>query len=135
MTKIPTALIAAILLAACAETKAPLPEPVEVLLGLNHKPATLNPIPVDDPATAAPVPGFGSAPFAELGSDGLLVVISPGSPPPGEGRLSIVDPVGRTEVASFAGIGAVPGNPASDGDERIFISSRTEGLMAFDIHT
>jgi hypothetical protein len=277
MTKIPTALIAAILLAACAETNAPLPEPVEVLLVVNQNSATLSLIPVDQPAAAADIPlntvpgaptgiaardsiavvplgtadavaivdlrgrallrtialppgsgatgaaivsdsvayvgnpgrasitkidiwtgdtaevtvggapqglafargrtfvlngepptisltpalpstswitvvdpatnaratgvdsisltGSGSAQFADLGSDGLLYVISPGPPPPGEGRLSIIDPVGRTEVASFAGIGAVPGNPASDGDERIFISSRTEGLMVFDIHT
>ena len=50
----------------------------------------------------------------------------------GEGRLSIVDPVGRTELASFSGFGTGPGNMASDGDAKIYVSSYAEGLMEFD---
>ena len=50
----------------------------------------------------------------------------------GEGRLSIVDPVGRMEVASFAGFGTGPGNVAADGEAKIYVSSFAEGLMEFD---
>jgi len=78
-----------------------------------------------------PLTGIGGARFATVGGDGLLYTISAGAPAD-DGRLSLVDPVGRAEVASFAGFGTAPGDLASDG-ERIFVSSRTEGLMVFDI--
>jgi hypothetical protein len=100
-------------------------------------------ISVVDPATNAlasgvdsiPLTGPGNARFADIGSDGLLYVVSAGTGAASDGRLSIVDPVARAEIASFAGFGAEPGNPASDGDERVFVSSRAEGVMAFDART
>ena len=49
-----------------------------------------------------------------------------------EGRLSIVDPVDRRELASFGGLGFGPGDLTADNGERLLISSRTEGLMEFD---
>jgi hypothetical protein len=49
-----------------------------------------------------------------------------------EGRLSIVDPVDRRELASFSGLGFGPGDLTADNSERLLISSRTEGLMEFD---
>ena len=52
-----------------------------------------------------------------------------------DGRLSIVDPVARVELANFGGFGPGPGNLATDGGDRLFISSFTEGLMEFDIET
>jgi hypothetical protein len=55
-----------------------------------------------------------------------------GNPGGEEGRLSIVDPVERVEIASFSGLGPVPGQVATDGDARVFISSPTEGLLTFD---
>ncbi len=101
-------------------------------------------ITVVDPITNAratgidsiPLTGPGNARFADIGGDGLLYVVSPGrSGGSDDGRLSIVDPVARTEIASFAGFGRAPGPLASDGDERIFVSSRSEGLMVFDAPT
>lgn len=100
-------------------------------------------ITVVDPATNAratgidsiPLTGSGNAKFADIGADGLLYVVSTGRAQFQEGRLSIVDPVARAEIANFAGFGASPGNPASDGDERIFVSSMTEGLLEFDTRT
>ena len=97
-------------------------------------------ITVVDPATNAvatgidsiPLTGPGNAGFATVGGDGLLYVMSTGSFFGGEGRLSIVDPVGRTEIASFAGFGTGPGNVAADGETRIYVSSFAEGLMEFD---
>jgi hypothetical protein len=58
--------------------------------------------------------------------------VQDGDPTVDEGRLSVVDPVERTERASFGGFGFGPGDLASDGVDRLLISSRTEGLMEFD---
>jgi len=41
----------------------------------------------------------------------------------------------RQEVGSFAGIGALPGKLATDLRERLFITSRTQGLMEFNTRT
>ena len=62
-----------------------------------------------------PLTGHGNAGFAEVGSDGLLYVMNTGDYFSGEGRLSVVDPARRTELASYAGFGTGPGNVASDG--------------------
>jgi hypothetical protein len=96
---------------------------------------------VIDPATNAapsgvdsiPLTGDGNAAYAAVGSDGLLYVMSTGNYFTGEGRLSVVDPLARTEVASFAGFGTGPGNVAADADARVFISSYTEGVMEFSL--
>jgi hypothetical protein len=95
---------------------------------------------VVDPATNAladgvdsiPLTGEGNAGFADVAGDGLLYVMNTGSFFEGEGRLSIVDPVDRSEVASFSGFGTGPGNVASGGGARIFVSSFSQGLMEFD---
>jgi hypothetical protein len=95
---------------------------------------------VVDPATNAladgvdsiPLTGDGNAGFADVAGDGLLYVMNTGSFFEGEGRLSIVDPVDRSEVASFSGFGTGPGNVASGGGARIFVSSFSQGLMEFD---
>lgn len=96
---------------------------------------------VVDPATntlaggtdSIPLPGPGNARYAAIGSDGLLYVMSRGTGT--DSRLSVVDPVGRRELANFGGFGASPGQMASDRGERILISSLSEGLMAFNIRT
>ena len=44
----------------------------------------------------------------------------------------MVDPLERVEVASFAGLGLMPGEAASDGQARVFISSVAEGLLEFN---
>jgi hypothetical protein len=98
-------------------------------------------ITVVDPATNArasgidsiPLTGEGNAGFADVGSDGLLYVMNAGSFFSGEGRLSVVDPLSRTEVASYTGFGTGPGNVAADPDGRLFISSFSEGLMEFSL--
>lgn len=110
---------------------------------VSSSPAGPSWITVVDPVTNAiatgidsiPLPGPGNARFADVGSDGLLYVISTGDSAGGQGRLSIVDPVGREEVANFGGIGTGPGALAADGGERLFISSFAEGLMEFNTVT
>ena len=75
--------------------------------------------------------GPGNAGFADIAGDGLLYVVSSGSFFAGEGRLSVVDPVALTEVASFAGLGSGPQAVAAR-EERVFVSSFAEGLLEFN---
>jgi hypothetical protein len=79
-----------------------------------------------------PLIGPGNAQFSAVASDGLLYVIQGGDPSVDEARLSVVDPVGREELASFGGFGFGPGDLTADAEERLLISSRTEGVMEFD---
>jgi hypothetical protein len=96
---------------------------------------------VVDPATNAratdgdsiALTGSGNAGFAAVGPDGLLYVMNTGDYFSGEGRLSVVDPLARTELASHAGFGTGPGNIAVDGGSHLFVSSFNEGVMEFDL--
>lgn len=81
-----------------------------------------------------PLTGQGNAQFAAVAADGLLYVMNSGPFAGGEGRLSVVDPVQRAELASIAGFGVAPGNLAASG-ERLFVSSFTEGVMEFNTRT
>lgn len=100
------------------------------------KPAGESSISAIDPANGftetIQLVGPGNARFSTVAGDGMLYVIQEGDPSVDEGRLSIVDPVERREVASFGGFGFGPGDLAADGGDRLLISSRTEGLMEFD---
>jgi hypothetical protein len=103
----------------------------------NFAPAGPSWLTVIDPTTnqaidSIPLTGPGNAGFGTLGPDGLLYVMNAGSFFEGEGRLSIVDPVQFTELASFAGFGRGPGNLAADANANVFVSSFAEGLMVFD---
>jgi hypothetical protein len=97
-------------------------------------------ITVLNPATNQPAPGIdsipltgpGNAAFATQAGDGLLYIVNRGGSALAEGRLSVVDPLERREVASFAGLGLLPGQIASDGGSRVFVSSLAEGLLEFD---
>jgi hypothetical protein len=94
----------------------------------------LNPA-TNGPATgidSVPLTGPGNAAFATVGADGTIYVVSRGRTSPAEGRLSVVDPLERMEVASFAGLGLRPGDVSSDGEARVFVSSFTEGLLEFN---
>jgi hypothetical protein len=79
-----------------------------------------------------PLVGPGNARFSTIAGDGLVYVIQEGDAAVDEGRLSIVDPVDRRELASFGGLGFGPGDLTADNGERLLISSRSEGIMEFD---
>ncbi len=99
-------------------------------------------ITVIDPVTNAKAVGIDSIPlplpgnpqFAVVGGDGRIYVMNVGNYVD-DGRLSIVDPVARVELANFGGFGPGPGELATDGGSRLFVSSFTEGVMEFDIDT
>lgn len=108
------------------------------------EPCILGPswITVLDPISTAlvdsiPLVGPGNAVAIEVGGDGLLYVLSAGlnDGPASQGRISIIDPVGRLEVGSFAGFGPLPNSLASDHRERLFVTSESEGLMEFNTRT
>jgi hypothetical protein len=87
------------------------------------------------PATgidSIPLTGPGNAAFATVAANGFIYVVNRGRTTPAEGRLSVVDPLERAEVASFAGLGLLPGDLATDGQARVFVSSFTEGLLEFN---
>jgi DNA-binding beta-propeller fold protein YncE len=97
---------------------------------------------VIDPITNAPsapdsiaLPGPGHASYAAVGADGRVYVMQLGGPESPEGRLSIVDPLNRSEVGNFGGFGTSPGAIAADLGERVMVASRTEGLMEFNTRT
>jgi hypothetical protein len=81
---------------------------------------------------SVPLTGPGYAAFATVGGDGLIYIVNRGRSTTPEGRLSVVDPLERKEVASFAGLGLQPGQVATDGGARVFVSSQTEGLIEFN---
>jgi len=99
-------------------------------------------ITVIDPVTNAkadgidsiPLPAPGNPQFAVVGSDGRIYVMNVGNYVD-DGRLSIVDPVARVELANFGGFGPGPGDVATDGGARLFVSSFSEGVMEFNIAT
>ena len=81
---------------------------------------------------SVPLTGPGNAAFATPARDGFLYVVNRGRTTPAEGRLSVVDPLERREVANFAGLCLLPGDLASDGGSRLFISSLSEGVLEFN---
>jgi hypothetical protein len=105
-------------------------------------PASAGWLSVVDPVTNRLATGIDSIALSPPGNpgtgavaqDGLLYLMNSG-PEAGttDGRLSIVDPVGREELASFKGFGHFPGDVATNGTDRLYVSSPSQGLMAFDL--
>lgn len=81
------------------------------------------------------MPGPGNAAFGAVAQDGVLYVMNrgrvDGTTP---ARLTLVDPVGRVELANFGGLGNAPGEMAvNSAADLLYISSTSEGLMQFDV--
>jgi hypothetical protein len=78
--------------------------------------------------------GPGNAGFADVDYDaGLLYVMSTGDYASGEGQLAVVSASSHSVVATQAGFGTGPGNPALDRkNDRIYVSSYAEGVMVWD---
>jgi len=64
-----------------------------------------------------------------IGDDSLLYVVESGHPGLADGKLSIVDPVGRTELAVLNGLGESPGAAVFHPSGRLLIASRAEGIL------
>lgn len=66
------------------------------------------------------------------GPGGLLFVVNGGVSGEGNGSLSVVDPDQEEEVAHHPGFGDFPQQPAVAGDGRLYVSSWSYGLAAWD---
>jgi hypothetical protein len=80
------------------------------------------------------MPGPGNASSGDVAQDGVLYVMNTGPfDSVTAGRLTLVDPVDRSELGNFGGFGNAPGAIATNGVDRLFVSSMSEGLMVFDL--
>jgi len=70
-----------------------------------------------------------NARFAAVGGDGLLYVVCAGTPGAGDGKLSVVDPAARREVAVLNGLGESPGPAVYHPSGRLLVASRAEGIL------
>lgn len=86
------------------------------------------------PRDSIALSGPGNAGPAAVAADGLVYVLSAGNEFQGDGgRLSIVDPIRNSEIASFGGVGPiVPSWIINDGGERMLIASGPGGLLVFN---
>ena len=71
-----------------------------------------------------------NARFATVGEDSLLYVIASGHTGAADGKLSIVDPRARAEIAVLNGLGESPGAAAfHPAGSRLLVASTTEGIL------
>ena len=71
-----------------------------------------------------------NARFGTVGDDSLLYVIASGHTGAADGKLSIVDPQARAEVAVLNGLGESPGAAAfHPAGSRLLVASATEGIL------
>jgi hypothetical protein len=84
--------------------------------------------PVPPPLDTIPLTGT-NAQFLVAAPDGLLYVVDRGAAGQGDGRLSIVDPDARTELAVVNGLGELPGPAVYHPSGRLLIASATEGIL------
>ena len=77
-----------------------------------------------------------NARFGVLGDDSLLYVIASGHPLAADGKLSIVDPNTRVELAVLNGLGESPGPAAfHPTGSRLLIASANEGILEVNTST
>jgi hypothetical protein len=70
-----------------------------------------------------------NARYLTLGGDSLLYVVAAGHAGAADGKLSIVDPEARIELAVLNGLGESPGAATFHPSGRLLISSLTEGIL------
>src|SRR5947208_758266 len=71
-----------------------------------------------------------NARFAVVGDDSLLYVIESGHAGAADGKLSIIDPATRTEIAVLNGLGESPGAAAfHPAGSRLLVASAAEGIL------
>jgi streptogramin lyase len=76
-----------------------------------------------------------NAGYATVGGDGLLYVVCSGTAGAADGKLAIVDPVDRREVAVLNGLGESPGPAAYHPSGRLLVASLTEGILEVNTST
>ena len=93
-------------------------------------PSSLTWLSIAAPATRGTIPLTGTnGQFITPGADGLLYVVTRGAAGAAAGRLSIVDPVAKAEVAVINGLGERPGPAVYHASGRLLIASQTDGIL------
>ena len=93
-------------------------------------PSSLRWLSVASPQISGAIPLTGTnGQFITPGSDGLLYVVTRGAPGAADGRLSIVDPVTKVELAVVNGLGELPGAAVYHPSGRLLIASATDGIL------
>lgn len=70
-----------------------------------------------------------NARFVAPGDDDLMYVVCAGTAGAADGRLSIVDPVGRRELVIINGLGESPGPAAHHPTGRLLVAAPAEGIL------
>src|SRR3989475_13162369 len=93
-------------------------------------PSWLSSLPCCGGSSVDSIPLSGAnARFLAVGDDSLLYVVNSGHPTRGDGKLSIVDPASRTELAVINGLGEAPGAAAFHPSGRVLIASASDGIL------
>ena len=93
-------------------------------------PSSLTWLSIASPTTRGTIPLTGTnGQFITPGPDGLLYVVMRGAAGAADGRLSIVDPTARAELAVVNGLGELPGPAVYHPSGRLLIASTTEGIL------
>lgn len=93
-------------------------------------PSSLTWLSVASPATTGTIPLTGTnGQFITPGSDGLLYVVMRGAAGAADGRLSVVDPAAKVELAVLNGLGELPDAAVYHPSGRLLIASITEGIL------
>jgi len=100
---------------------------------VNNSPAgasSLTWLSIATPTTGGTIPLTGTnAQFITVGADGLLYIIERGAAGAADGRLSIVDPVAKVELAVINGLGELPGVAVYHPSGRLLVASATHGIL------
>jgi hypothetical protein len=80
------------------------------------------------PPDSIPLTGVGAI-AATVGGDSLLYVVERGAPGAADGRLSIVDPVTRVELAVLNGLGGGAAGAVFHPSGRLLVASVTDGIL------
>jgi len=93
-------------------------------------PSSLTWLSIATPTTGGTIPLTGTnGQFITVGSDGLLYVVTRGAAGAADGRLSIVDPVAKVELAVVNGLGELPGASVYHPSGRLLMASATNGIL------
>jgi len=93
-------------------------------------PSSLTWLSIASPTTGGTIPLTGTnGQFITSGTDGLLYVVTRGGAGGADGRLSIVDPQAKVEVAVINGLGELPGGAVYHPSGRLLIASATHGIL------
>ena len=76
-----------------------------------------------------------NARFGALGGDGFVYVVCAGTPDSADGKLAIVDPAARAEVAVLNGLGESPGPAVYHPSGRLLMASASEGILEVNATT